>query len=291
MDGERRHCGGSLEPEESDMIELSHAHPKEVRELFRSGEWSGPTTGLCLGFLQANMAILPSELAEDFRQLCLANPRPMPLIDTTQPGDPVPRRVAPEADLRTDLPRYRVYRDGLFDTEVTDISDLWREDLVAFLLGCSFTAEAKLLEAGVRLRHMELGQNVPMFRTSLECQPAGVFSGPVVVSMRPVARDQLDLARRVTAEYPLAHGGPLHAGVPAAIGLEDLGSPDWGDPIEPLPDEVPVFWACGVTPQAVIMAVQPKFAITHAPGHMFITDVPDTEIRGREPELAGIASS
>ena len=272
------------------MTDLSRANPREARQLIRSGAWTKPTTGLCLGYLQANMAILPRELAGDFHRLCLTNPRPMPLIDVTQPGDPVPRRVAPEADLRTDVPRYRVYRHGLFDQEVADIQDLWRDDLVAFLLGCSFTAEAKLLEAGVRLRHMELGQNVPMFKTSIDCAPVGVFSGPMVVSMRPIARDQLELATRVTAEYPLAHGAPLHLGDPGEIGITDLRSPDWGDPIEPLPDEVPVFWACGVTPQAVIMSVQPEFAITHAPGHMFITDVPDTEIRGREPELAGVTA-
>lgn len=272
------------------MTDLAHTHPREVRQLFRSGQWTQPTTGLCLGFLQANLAILPHDLADDFHQLCVANPRPMPVIDVTRPGDPVPRRVAPEADLRTDLPRYRVYREGRLDTEVTDISDLWRNDLVAFLLGCSFTAESKLLEAGVRLRHIELGQNVPMFRTSIECIPAGVFRGPMVVSMRPIARDQLDLASRVTRDYPLAHGAPLQVGDPGSIGIEDLRSPDWGDPIEPLPDEVPVFWACGVTPQAVVMAVRPDFAITHAPGHMFITDIPEAEIRGREPEAAGIAA-
>lgn len=272
------------------MIDMSRAQPREVRQLFRSGEWTSPTSGLCLGYLQANLAILPEALADDFRDVCSANPRPMPLIDVTEPGSPVPPRVAPEADLRTDVPRYRVYRLGLFDAEVTDIIDLWRDDLVAFLLGCSFTAEAKLLEAGVRLRHMELGQNVAMFKTSLECEPKGAFHGPVVVSMRPIARDQVELAARVTEDYPLAHGGPLHIGDPAAIGIEDLLSPDWGDAIEPLPDEVPVFWACGVTPQALIMSVQPEFAITHAPGHMFITDVPDTEIRGRQPDLRSTSS-
>ena len=272
------------------MIDVSRAHPREVRQLFRSGEWTNPTSGLCLGYLQANMAILPGELAADFLQVCLANPRPMPLVDMTEPGSPVPTRVAPEADLRTDLPRYRVYRLGLFDSEVTDIRELWRDDLVAFLLGCSFTAEAKLLEAGVRLRHMELGQNVPMFKTSLQCEPKGAFHGPVVVSMRPVARDQVELATRVTEDYPLAHGGPLHIGDPAAIGIEDLASPDWGDAIELLADEVPVFWACGVTPQALIMSVQPEFAITHAPGHMFITDVPDTQILRRQPDLAAPVS-
>jgi uncharacterized protein YcsI (UPF0317 family) len=209
----------------------------------------------------------------------------MPLIDVTEPGDPSPRRVAPGADLRTDVPRYRVYRHGRLAGEPTDVSDLWRDDLVAFLLGCSFTAESVLLDAGIRLRHIELGRNVPMFITSVECAPVGRFHGPVVVSMRPVSRDKLELAASVTAEYPLAHGAPLQVGDPAAIGIADVGRPDFGDPVELLPDEEPVFWACGVTPQAVIMSVQPDFAITHAPGHMFITDLTDAEVRGRQPSL------
>jgi uncharacterized protein YcsI (UPF0317 family) len=174
-----------------------------------------------------------------------------------------------------------VYRRGEVVAEPTDVRDLWRDDLVAFLLGCSFTAEAALLAAGVRLRHLELGRTVPMFTTSLECAPAGRFHGPVVVSMRPIASDQVELATRVTAEYPLAHGAPLHAGDPPAIGIADMSRPDFGEAIAPLPDETPVFWACGVTPQAVLMAVRPDFAITHAPGHMFVTDVTDAAIRGR----------
>jgi uncharacterized protein YcsI (UPF0317 family) len=260
--------------------------PQSWRARFRSGEWTDPTSGLCLGHLQANLVILPEEAAGEFGDLCRANPRPLPLVDVTEPGDPVPRRVAPGADLRTDLPRYRVYRRGEPVDEPTDVRGLWRDDLVAFLLGCSFTAESALLEAGVRLRHLELGRTVPMFVTSLACVPAGRFHGPVVVSMRPIARDHVELASRVTAEYPLAHGAPLHHGDPAALGIPDLARPDFGEPVVPLAGEVPVFWACGVTPQAVISAVKPEFAITHAPGHMFITDVGDSEMRGRRPLLA-----
>jgi uncharacterized protein YcsI (UPF0317 family) len=273
------------------MTNLAQARPEEARRLMRSGELSGVTSGLCLGYLQANLAILPAEAAGEFRDFCLANPRPLPLIDVTEPGDPTPRRVAPGADLRTDLPRYRVYRHSEQFAEVTDITDLWRDDLVAFLLGCSFTAESQLLAAGVRLRHMELGQNVPMFITSLECTPVGRFHGPVVVSMRPIAKEHLDLARRVTTDFPLAHGAPLQVGEPERIGVIDVMRPDFGDAIAPLPDEVPVFWACGVTPQAVFMTVKPDFAITHAPGHMFITDVPEAEVKGREPSLAGAPGS
>ena len=265
------------------MEDLARAHPRDVRRLFRSGELSGVTSGLCLGYLQANLAVLPDEAAGEFREFCGANQRTMPLIDVTEPGDPVPGRVAPMADLRTDLPRYGVYLRGQLAGEPTDVRDLWQNDLVAFLLGCSFTAESKLLKAGVRLRHQELGQNVPMFITSLQCTPVGRFRGPVVVSMRPIARDSVDVAWRVTADYPLAHGAPLHVGDPRAIGIQDVHLPDFGDPIEVLPDEVPVFWACGVTPQAVIVAVRPDFAITHAPGHMFITDVKDSDVRGRQP--------
>jgi uncharacterized protein YcsI (UPF0317 family) len=256
------------------MSDLAHATPAEVRPMIRRGEWDRPTTGLCLGYLQANLAILPSDVADEFKEVCERNPQPMPLLDVTEPGDPRPLRVAPEADLRTDVPRYRVYRDGRPAEEQTDIRELWRDDLVAFLLGCSFTAERDLLEAGVRLRHLELGQNVPMWRTSIQVQPAGRFRGPLVVSMRPIRRDQLELAQAVTARLPLAHGAPIHAGDPAEIGIADLSRPDWGDAILPEPGEVPVFWACGVTPQALIMTARPSFAITHAPGHMFITDRP-----------------
>ena len=259
---------------------LVRAHPGEARRRFRAGAWTGPTSGLCLGHVQANLAVLPAEAAAEFHEFCLANPRPMPLLDVTAAGDPVPRRVAPDADLRTDLPRYRVYRDGRPVAEPTDIQDHWRDDLVAFLLGCSFTAEARLQDAGVRLRHLALSGQVPMFVTSIQTTPVGRFRGPVVVSMRPIARSQLAAAESVTAEYPLAHGAPLHVGDPAAIGIADLARPDFGLPIEPLPDEVAVFWACGVTPQAVISTVRPDFALTHAPGHMFITDLRDSDIRG-----------
>lgn len=256
------------------------AEPSKARSAIRSGEYREPTSGACLGYVQANLVILPQDHAKDFRAFCAANPRPMPLLEETEPGDPVPHRVAPTADLRTDLPRYRVHRRGTME-EVTDIRALWRPDFVAFLLGCSFTTEAKLLEAGVRLRHVEFGQNVAMFRTNVACASVGPFHGPLVVSMRPIKRDQLELAQRVTADYPLAHGAPVHRGDPSAIGVADLQRPDWGDALEVEDDEVAVFWACGVTPQAVIAEIRPEIAITHAPGHMFITDLRDEEIRGR----------
>lgn len=249
--------------------------PAEARRRIRAGELTGPTSGLCLGFLQANLVVLPQALAGDFEEYCRRNAQPMPLLDVTAAGDAEPRRVAPGADLRTDLPRYRVWRHGRVAAEVTDATAHWRPDLVAFLLGCSFTAEARLLAAGVPIRHLDLGRNVSMYRTAIECRPAGRFRGPLVVSMRPLRADLVDLATRVTADLPLAHGAPIHAGDPAALGIRDLARPDYGDPVPVGEDEVPVFWACGVTPQAAIAEVGPEIAITHAPGHMFITDVAD----------------
>ena len=249
--------------------------PREVRGRIRSGAWRDVTTGACLGHVQANLVVLPQDMADEFGALCAANPQPLPLLERTAPGDPAGLRVAPGADLRTDLPRYHVLRHGVLDAEVESVEEVWRDDFVAFLLGCSFSAENQLLRAGVRLRHLELGQGVPMFVTSLECVPAGRFHGPVVVSMRPVRVDQLDRAVEVTARLPLAHGAPVHVGDPGAIGITDLTAPDWGDAIEVGPDEVPVFWACGVTPQAVLRRVRPEIAVTHAPGHMFVTDLVD----------------
>lgn len=262
-------------------LDLTHASPAAVRSLIRAGAWTGPTSGLCLGHLQANLAILPAEAAGEFRAFCEANSRPMPLVDVTAPGDPEPAHVAPGADLRTDLPRYRVYRHGEPSGDPTDIRDLWQDDFVGFLLGCSFSAENRLLEAGVRLRHLEVGRNVPMFVTSVDCTPVGRFHGPMVVSMRPIRRDQVELAAEVTAELPLAHGAPIQIDEPERLGIRDLGRPDFGDAVVPEDGEVPVFWACGVTPQAVLMAVKPPLAITHAPGHMFIADTPECEVVGR----------
>ncbi|GAB3497496.1 putative hydro-lyase [Amycolatopsis cihanbeyliensis] len=255
--------------------------PARLRQRARSGSWTGATAGACAGYLQANLVILGGREAEGFARLCRANPTPLPLLERTRPGQYTGLRTALRADLRTDAPAYHVHRHGVFEAEVTSVEDLWREDFVAFLLGCSYTAEAALLGAGVRLRHVTEGLVPPMFVTGLACEPAGGFHGPMVVSMRPIERDQLAEAVAVTGEYPLAHGGPVHIGDPAEIGVDDLGIPDWGDPMVPSPTEVAVFWACGVTPQAVIRAAAPELAITHAPGRMFVTDVPAADIRGR----------
>jgi uncharacterized protein YcsI (UPF0317 family) len=253
-------------------------HPREIRADIRSGKLTGVTAGFGQGYVQANLAVLPREHAYDFLLFCQRNPRPCPLIEVTDVGSPEPVGVAPGADLRTDLPRYRIYKDGVLADEVTDATPYWRDDLVAFLLGCSFTFEWALLEAGIRLWHVEQGRNVAMWRTSIPCRPAGGFHGPMVVSMRPIPSSQLAKAVTASARFPNAHGAPVHIGDPAALGITDLDKPHWGDPQQFRPGDVPVFWACGVTPQAVALASKPAFMLTHSPGHMFITDLPNSSL-------------
>ena len=247
--------------------------PAEIRALIRAGDWTQQTAGLANDYVQANLVILPREDAEDFYVFCERNPKPCPLLDITAAGSPIPVKVAPDADLRTDLPRYRVYEHGELVDEPLDIASYWRDDLVAFLLGCSFTFEHGLVDAGVPLRHIERGLGVPMYRTNRACQPAGRFHGPLVVSMRPIPEPLVHLAIESTARYPAVHGAPVHVGLPEQLGISDIMNPDWGDSPVVEAGDVPVFWACGVTPQAVAMASKPVFMITHAPGHMFITDL------------------
>lgn len=230
------------------------------------------------GYVQANLVVVPRSLAFDFLLFCHRNPKPCPLLDVTEPGSAEPRYAAPGGDLRTDLPRYRVYEHGKLVDEPAMLHDWWRDDLVAFLLGCSFTFENALVEAGLPVRHLEAGCNVPMFRTNISCRPAGIFHGPTVVSMRPMTPREALAAARVCVRFPRAHGSPIHFGDPAAIGIRDLNRPDFGDPVEVRAGEVPVFWACGVTPQAVAMEVRPPLLITHAPGHMFVTDLRDADL-------------
>ncbi len=253
---------------------LRSASPVAVRQLIRDGRWVTHTSGCAEGFVQANLVILPAGLASEFRLFCERNRRPCPLIDVTAPGSPVPTVAAPDADLRTDIPRYRVYRDGVAVEEPASIEHLWRDDLVAFLLGCSYTFEFALDSAGVELWHLRAGRNVAMYRTSIDCVPAGRFSGPLVVSMRPIRVDQVTAAVEISGRYPTAHGAPVHIGDPREIGIADLGRPDWGDPAPVADDTIPVFWACGVTPQAIAIHTRPPLMITHSPGHMFVTDVP-----------------
>lgn len=260
-----------------------HCDPAGLRANIRAGRYRGPTTGLATGHLQANVVILPADWAGEFEEFCRRNPKPCPLIAVGEPGVPTLSSLGRDIDIRTDVPCYRVFRHGALVDEPVDITRLWRDDLVVFVIGCSFTFEFALLRAGIPLRHILSGRNVAMYRTSIACEPAGRFTGRMVVSMRPVARDALSRVREISARYPHAHGSPLHEGDPAAIGIADLARPDFGDPIEILPDEVPVFWACGVTPQAILEGARPPFCVTHAPGCMLVTDLPESLPAGGFP--------
>lgn len=254
------------------------APSEALRAAIRAGAHRGPTAGLAPGYVQTNVVIVPARWADDFAAFCRQNPAPCPLVEQLPPGQWRPARSAPAADIRTDVPRYRVFRDGRPDAdEPLDIRPLWRDDLVTFLIGCSFTFEAALLAAGLPVRHVELGRNVPMYRTRVPCQAAGPFAGPLVVSMRPYRPADVEAVRQVTARFPAMHGPPVHVGDPAALGIADLARPDFGDPVPVGADEVPVFWACGVTPQLALEAARPELAITHSPGCMFVTDLADRQ--------------
>ena len=262
-------------------MDRRNATAAEIRSLARLGQWTEPTAGLAMGSVQANLVVVPGDLAFDFLLFCQRNPRPCPLLDVTEAGSAEPRLVAPGADLRSDVPCYRVYRRGELVDEPKFINNLWQEDWVGFLLGCSFTFENALLQAGLPVRHIELGRNVPMYRTNIACKSAGVFHGPMVVSMRPMTPAQAIRAVQVTGRFPRAHGAPIHIGDPSAIGIANLDRPDFGDTIVDIrPGEVPVFWACGVTPQAVAMEFRPPILVTHKPGCMFVTDLKDTDLEG-----------
>jgi uncharacterized protein YcsI (UPF0317 family) len=249
--------------------------PGEARALFRDGLRT-PTAGWCTGRTQANLIAVPRDYAYEVLLFSQRNPKACPVLDVTEPG----ATATPifDGDLRTDLPAYRVYVDGEAAGEVGDVRAEWRDDFVAFLIGCSFTFEDALLAAGVPIRHIEQQRNVPMYRTTVACRGAGPLGGPLVVSMRPVTPELVATAVRVTARYPAVHGAPVHVGDPAALGIADLDRPDFGDAVDIRDGEVPVFWACGVTPQAAVMASRPPLAVCHAPGHMAITDARDTDL-------------
>jgi uncharacterized protein YcsI (UPF0317 family) len=244
----------------------------DVRLACRDGGMTGHTSGAAPGFVQANLAVLPGDLAADFLRFCQRNPKPCPVLAVSEPGSPRLPELGLDLDLRTDLPLYRVWRDGELVEEPADVSRHWRDDLVAFAIGCSFTFEEALLADGIPLRHVGCGANVAMYRTSIETVPAGPFHGPMVVSMRPMKAAHAIRAVQITSRYPAVHGAPVHLGDPRLIGISDVAKPDYGDPVPVTEDEIPVFWACGVTPQAVIARAKPSFAITHAPGCMLVTD-------------------
>ncbi len=249
------------------------AHPRELRAVFRTNDFQGCTAGMAEDYTHGNLAIVPAEHALDFARFCQRNPKPCPLVGVSDTGDPMLRTLGEDIDVRTDLPSYNIYRDGVFETSVPDIKDLWSDDSVAFVLGCSFSFEAALAAAGVPLRHLELGTTPPMYRTSITLTPAGPFSGGTVVSMRPMSMRDSIRASAITARFPHTHGMPVHVGDPVAIGIADIDRPDWGDPTEFRDAEVPVFWACGVTPQNALQEAGIPLVITHTPGAMLITDL------------------
>lgn len=265
--------------------QLQQSDTATVRDAIRSGRYGGHTAGLAAGKLQANLVILPSSHALDFMRFCQRNPKPCPLVGVTDTGDPMMRTLGHDIDLRCDLPAYNIYREGRLAGTAPDIAALWADDMIGFALGCSFTFEHALIRAGIPLWHVENDRTVPMFRSTIACVPAGPFRSPMVVSLRAIPEDRVDEATAISRGFPLAHGGPVHVGDPSAIGIDDITRPDWGD-AAPLPKgHVPMFWACGVTPQAAIAAAAPPICITHRPGHMLITDIPeDAEVPVLNPE-------
>ena len=260
------------------MINLSQATPSQLRAMIRDNQLIKPTAGMANGYAQGHLAILKKEHAFDFLLCCQRNPKACPLLDVTEIGSPIPKFAAPSGDIRTDIPKYRIYKYGELVEEVTDIRDYWEEDMVGFLIGCSFTFEHALLNNDISVRHIEEDCNVPMYRTNIPCVEAGIFHGKMVVSMRPIPYRDVVRAAQVTSRFPAVHGAPIHIGDPSVIGISDVHRPDFGDAVTIREGEVPVFWACGVTPQSIAMETKPAIMITHAPGHMFITDIRDEKL-------------
>ena len=260
------------------MKNISELTPKEIRSLIRKGKWDKPTAGLAMGYAQANLVILPQKYAFDFLLFCQRNPKPCPLLEVLEPGEFRTKFLSLAADIRTDIPRYNIYRKGKLDRTVKDIKSFWEPDFVSFLLGCSFSFEEAMLRSKIPVRHIEENKNVPMFITNIPCKAAGIFNGPMVVTMRPVPPEKIARAVQITSRYASVHGAPIHINDPPAIGIKDLRKPDFGDPVTIKKGEIPVFWACGVTPQAVVMKAKPDLCITHTPGHMFISDLLNEEL-------------
>ena len=245
---------------------------QQIRQHIRQGIFTQPTAGAAPGFVQANLVVLPKSLAADFLLFCQRNPKPCPLLSVSDPGCTFFPGYGEDLDIRTDVPRYRVWRNGELHEEVTYVSSYWREDLVSFAIGCSFSFEEALVAEGLDVRHISCSSNVPMYRTNIATQSAGPFHGPLVVSMRPFKPADAIRAIQLTSKFPSVHGAPVHLGDASLIGIDDLNKPDYGEPVEVRAGEIPVFWACGVTPQAVLIASKPEFCITHSPGYMLVTD-------------------
>ncbi len=259
------------------MEDYRNMSPEEIWLKIRNGEIDGPTAGMCGGYAQANLVILPGAYAEDFMEFARRNPKPCPILEVIK-GNPGVHDMGEGASLATDLPRYFIYKNGVKTDEVTDISSYWQDDFVGFLIGCSFSFEEALLQAGIDVRHISMGRNVPMYKTNLECVKAGVFEGPLVCSMRPMTPADAWKAVEITERCPNVHGAPVYMGDPAGIGIADIQKPDYGESVEIREGEIPVFWACGVTPQAAVERAKPPIVITHAPGHMFITNIKNSEL-------------
>ncbi len=261
-----------------DVHSSLEAAARQARLAARAQTATGPTAGVAPGCVQANLAILPADLAGDFLRFCQRNPRPCPLLAVSEPGDPFLPTLGLDVDIRSDVTRYRVWQAGEMIDEPLDIAHLWRDDLVSFLIGCSFSFEEALVADGIDVRHISQGSNVPMYRTNIATVAAGPFQGPMVVSMRPMLAADAIRAVQITSRFPSVHGAPVHLGDPALIGIRDIDRPDYGDPVQIRPGEIPVFWACGVTPQSVVASTRPQFCITHAPGHMLVTDLRNSRI-------------
>lgn len=252
--------------------------PKKVRAIIRKGLWRKPTAGLAPGYAQANLVILPQRYAFDFLLFCQRNPKPCPLLEVLEPGRFTTNFLASGADIGTDLPLYNVYEKGKLKKTVAKIKDLWQEDFVTFLIGCSFSFEEALIRAGIPVRHIEEGKNVPMYVTNIPCYDAGIFTGTMVVTMRPMPAGRIVPAVRITSRYSSVHGGPVHIGDPVKIGIRNIRRPDFGEAVTIKKDETLLFWACGVTPQVAVMNAKPDICITHSPGHMFVSDVLNEEL-------------
>lgn len=260
-------------------MNYAETSPAEVRQLIREEKITYQTSGMCNGYAQANLVILPKKDAYDFLLFAQRNPTSCPLLEVSDVGSRELKYIAKNADIARDIPKYRVWKKGVLEGEYTNVADLWQDDFVSFLIGCSFSFEAELLSSDIPVRHIEENRNVPMFNTNIPCTPAGIFRGNMVVSMRPMTEKEAIAATVITASMPRVHGKPVHIGHPEKIGITDITKPDYGDSVTIKDGEIPVFWPCGVTPQAALMAAKPDFAITHAPGHMFITDVKNSSLK------------
>jgi len=260
-------------------MDYSKLSPYEVRKLIREEKIISPTAGMCNGYAQANLIILEKELAYDFLVFAQRNPKSCPILEVGNVGDKMLQFLGQDIDITSDIPKYRVYNDGILSYECNNIKEIWKDDFVSFLIGCSFSFESDLIEGNVPVRHIEEGCNVPMYKTNIECVKSGIFNGNTVVSMRPMPYDKLMKSILITGDMPRVHGAPIHIGDPKIIGIDDINKPDFGDAVSIKEGEVPVFWACGVTPQNIVMNVKPKIAITHSPGYMLITDIKNMDLK------------